>query len=82
MKFTVTENDLYPLSLNETDPVKSLEDNWIIYKPVARPDKRDNFYTDLKKQSWGKIERKYLDDRTITQKTIDYLRRIKRAIFN
>lgn len=27
MKFTVTENDLYPLSLNETDPVKAVRQN-------------------------------------------------------
>ncbi|MDO5137255.1 MAG: Coenzyme F420 hydrogenase/dehydrogenase, beta subunit C-terminal domain [Oscillospiraceae bacterium] len=70
------------LVLHETDPVKSLEDNWIIYRPVSRPEKRDSFYTDLRKKTWREIENKYLDDRTMTQKFIDYLRRIKRVIFN
>ena len=68
------------LVLHETDPFKSLEDNWIIYKPVERPVERDTFYQDLNRRSWKWIVNKYLDQRSVVERGIDLLRRVKRAV--
>ena len=68
------------LVLHETDPFKSLEDNWIIYKPVERPAERDTFYQDLDRRSWKWIVNKYLDQRSVVERGIDLLRRVKRAV--
>ena len=69
------------LTIHETDPVKSLDDNWIIYRPVSRPDGRNRFYQDLQKRSWKKITDLYLDDRGMVERGIDFLRMIKRSVF-
>ncbi len=70
------------LILHETDPIKSLKDNWIIYRPVSRPEERDGFYPDLRNRSWRRIVSKYLDNRGMMQRSIDFLRRVKRMVFD
>jgi len=68
------------LLIHETDLQKSLEENWVIYRSVSRPEERDTFFGDLKNKTWRRVVKEYLDHRDNMERIYDYVRALKNKV--